>query len=579
MGFNRTSITENGKRRNNHMMNITIFAVLSLFMTAAWGDGAMPLESRAASQTAPLALGIDQGPTVASELQRRYEYTPVNCGSDSKPAFLCSGVDMRGTLFSTDFDSWDPSPTAIKVKGVSFSYLRVDYDVHRLANGYTKGFIFYPVLSAPKAKLKIEILCFYPVDSASDLRLENGCGARPGIEEVTRPCDLQNIMTGEQWAEHFLASSNRYALTCSFNVRDSQNNLAGPRFYQGLRAGQLVSPEAFNKPNDLKHALWGQGQAKNLPIEAFFYVTSAGIAGAQHDQRRFYELTDNVIPIIHLALPATIRDHARFTYSLADQYITPPQALVDSLNARYKNVTERCDGVAPAYYCSGILLRGLTYSAAYKFWTHSPAAANLGSLTFTYIRKDMAIRSLVNNSKAGMVFSDQNTALAQTKAQTVRCIYPFATATQNSGRREHGCGMRNSPPQSDADPASCDQLTPPSLTINSWLAEFSSASNNRANQCSLSAINADQFYAALQVHDQADAGLLNYPNEVLVATWDESAPEKLPIDAFFYSAMAGSLDEARALREDYFQVTGSRLPLVKLDLSAAGGDVFSVEEL
>lgn len=266
------------------------------------------------------------GPELAAELTRRYRDTRVNCGKDSMPAFLCSGILLRGTARAEGFDVWDPSPTAIKVGGTSFSYVRSDYKMKRLAFTYNKGLIFYPILSLPAGKEKIEVLCFFPIDGASDNRTSNGCGEVAGYPS-TYACASQGIRTGEQWAAHYLKhapSGHTFHGVCSFDVRDAANNLAGPNFYQGMIGGRAISPRAFEIPNDVKLKTWAPGLAKTLPIEAFFYYVrdgKSGLADVQIDQRRFKELTGVAIPIIKTTFPQTLNESMTFVYEAADQVV------------------------------------------------------------------------------------------------------------------------------------------------------------------------------------------------------------------------------------------------------------------
>jgi len=121
-------------------------------------QGPEPGGSISAISAAPAA----SGPEVAATLERRYRDTRDNCGSASMPAFLCSGLLIRGGVPSNTFDVWNPSPVSVANGGVSFTYLRSDYKVKRLAYTYDSGFIFYPILSTPEGKEKVEILCFFP---------------------------------------------------------------------------------------------------------------------------------------------------------------------------------------------------------------------------------------------------------------------------------------------------------------------------------------------------------------------------------------------------------------------------------
>jgi hypothetical protein len=270
----------------------------------------------------PLAT---RGPLVAAELAARYRDTATTrCdGLDRRPAFLCSGILLRGTATADGFDVWDPSPTAVRVGGTSFSFVRSDYKMKRLAMGYKKGLIFYPVLKTPPNKLKIPVLCFFPVDGDSDHRSDKGCGGISGYAS-TVACASQGIDTPEKWAgnyQQYASESHNRRGVCSFDVRDS---LAGPNFVKGMQAGRLVTPRAFDIPNDVKMETWEKGAAAVLPIEAFFYVivgSSSGLTEVQKDQLRFKEVTGESIPIIKVTMPATLDEKVTFAFQAQDQAV------------------------------------------------------------------------------------------------------------------------------------------------------------------------------------------------------------------------------------------------------------------
>lgn len=286
-------------------------------------EGAMTSSSSATESVAPFSAAMT-GAQVAAELEKRYRDTRDNCGSASMPAFLCSGLLVRGTVPSAQFDAWNPSPTSVANGGVSFTYLRSDYKVKRLAYTYDSGFIFYPVLSTPPGKLSIEILCFFPVDGSSNARPNGGCGAHPRFPTASKSCEQQSpiIDTAAKWEAKYrkdASTGNKYESMCSFNVRDSANNAAASRFLEGMRGGRLISPEAFNTPNDTKLKTWAQNIPGQLPMEAFFYTKATGLAGAQLYQRRFRALTGVTIPIISIPLPQTLDQSVTFTFRAADQ--------------------------------------------------------------------------------------------------------------------------------------------------------------------------------------------------------------------------------------------------------------------
>ncbi|MBD0686880.1 MULTISPECIES: hypothetical protein [unclassified Pseudomonas] len=271
-----------------------------------------------------LAQPLD-GHTIAAELRRRYEDTRADCGTVNRPAFLCSGIILRGTNHAEakSYDVWNPSDTALRVGGTSFSYLRSDFNIKRLAYTYDKGYIFFPKLAAPADKISIEILCFFPVDGASDLRSNKGCGAHKDAPVVSEPCGKQGINSAEQWAAHFVQYPYGRE-RCGFDVSKSSAVPTAPVFYQSLLTAPLVLSIAYDAPNDMKLETWAPGIPEKLPIEAFMYTRDTGIASVQHDQKRFHALTGIVLPIIRITLASTYQGQATFEYREADQAI-PPQ--------------------------------------------------------------------------------------------------------------------------------------------------------------------------------------------------------------------------------------------------------------
>lgn len=274
----------------------------------------------ATSTIAPYTLPRS-GAQVAEDLTAQYYDKAVDCGGPSRAAFLCSGVDVRGTGSGNGYDTWNPSETAVKVGGVSFTFFRTDYKVQRLAKNFTHGFIFYPMMKRPSGKISVEIMCFFPIDGGSDNRPENGCGATPG-KPMSDMCHRVGVETGAQWSAHY----NKYGEHgangrggCAMDTRKASNDHAGPNFYQGLIGGRDIAPKTFEKPNDLKHRVWDQDIASQLPIQAFFYINAAGLVLAKNDQRRFCEVTGQFMPIIQMTLPKTLQQEMSFRFNSADQ--------------------------------------------------------------------------------------------------------------------------------------------------------------------------------------------------------------------------------------------------------------------
>ena len=275
------------------------------------------------SATASVPLSVSStatqaGMETAAELTRQYHDIRGNCGTDSKPAFLCRGVMLRATLASDAYSSWNPSPNSVKSGGVSFSYLSKDSKFTHVY-GYKNGFIFYPVLNRPAGTMQIEVLCAYPMDAGTNNRVAAGCGSHYMDAAGSGPCLTVGIRNSALW----VARWNQYKMgynMCGFDVTDAMNTQAGPSFRYTLNAHNEAG--FFAGVHDYVEIIlktWPQDIPKELPIQAFFYV-EGGLSAAQHDQRDYFNKTGGtVMPIIKLTLPQTTSADAQFTYSAADQ--------------------------------------------------------------------------------------------------------------------------------------------------------------------------------------------------------------------------------------------------------------------
>ena len=129
-----------------------------------------------------------RGEEVAADLNARYNDTSAACAGNT-PSYYCNGVTIRGTD-NGNYDPWDPSPTQVSKGSVSFSYLRKDSKVTKLAR--TSG---YALLSQDQAIVQgkeREYLCSYAHDAWTDIvgRPSFGCGLQPGYNQ-----DLINLLT------------------------------------------------------------------------------------------------------------------------------------------------------------------------------------------------------------------------------------------------------------------------------------------------------------------------------------------------------------------------------------------------
>lgn len=272
------------------------------------------------------------GPETAKALTDRYYSNPKDCGRTTQPSFLCAGVIFRATIPSPAYNSWDPSPAAVKSGGTSFSYLREDSKYKKLVREENNGYILYPVQGLPQGKSTYQVLCSFPMDGGTDARPgEQGCGESD--MKGSQSCDKQGIYSGSDWAKKYQSFDGRNNNTkeCGFNVRDTLNQQATNNFNASIDAMGKVGSEAFEKQNELRLETWKDSiPDADLPIQAFFYIpTAGGLDDARYDQQRYYEQTKIWVPVIKLTLPEKPSDEATFSYSNWDQAVDSSGVVVD----------------------------------------------------------------------------------------------------------------------------------------------------------------------------------------------------------------------------------------------------------
>ncbi|MHA6197078.1 DUF2599 domain-containing protein [Pseudomonas wadenswilerensis] len=296
----------------------------------------------------PLCASAAPGDEVAAQLTADYQFTPdrysrdqrvrdkalvERTGSDSQPAFLCSGNLLRAVWADVRYPFWSVSPKSQVSGGVSGSYLRADANFSKLAYGLSAGFFFYPIYYNPKPYSDYNVLCFFPKDAATDLRSMQGCGDSKDTAPIEDYCSapMINVSTAAAWADRYLASGYANLELCGFDVRDSENHKAGPEFVKGLEARNLAIaryPAVFDFQNEFRIAKWTENPPLSPPVMAIFHTydaASENLALSQEHGRLFqiqwYRATREHKPIIKLNLPETLQNKAVFAYHPEDQAI------------------------------------------------------------------------------------------------------------------------------------------------------------------------------------------------------------------------------------------------------------------
>ncbi|WP_249172534.1 hypothetical protein [Burkholderia dolosa] len=294
----------------------------------------------AASANAAEVLSATTAHT-ARDMWHQYMDTHGDCGSDTAPVFLCTGIIIRETVPGTNYYSWQPSPEDEKTGRVSFSYLRKDAKFGGFKSGGANGFTLFPVLGpykGPEDKIKLEVLCAFPMDGWTDHRsTDHGCGPTQRFPTQSVLCQQQGIVTAEAWMNHWNAmpggDNTRNLYQCAFDVRHGSpyGNTTGA-FNQLIRAMQLLGEAEFSDHNELVINAWPVNlNPAQLPIQSFFYVAAGSesggqaLANAQKDQRDYYNVTNGgFVPIVRITPPQSINDDYDFHFRPEDQAVRIP---------------------------------------------------------------------------------------------------------------------------------------------------------------------------------------------------------------------------------------------------------------
>ncbi|MDU9389144.1 hypothetical protein [Pseudomonas sp. zfem002] len=251
---------------------------------------------------------LSPGQHLLRELTARYEATPARC-ADGDAAYKCSGVMLRGTRQNLPEGqyAWEPYPRG-RTLDTSFTFVRADIRISRLAWHYSNGFIIDP----PQ---ELSVNCFFPIDAVSDERLDNGCGANRSHRYTYSLCETlladatamdrdseEYRWTTDQLAELWLEWDRHFAgdlrRRCSYALNDAH---ATQRFEIALAVAAKAS-RLTDKPNDMKVQTWSPGYDPRLPIRAFFYLNDQGRPFAERDREQFERVTGMHLPIIKVLI-------------------------------------------------------------------------------------------------------------------------------------------------------------------------------------------------------------------------------------------------------------------------------------
>jgi hypothetical protein len=228
------------------------------------------------------------------------------------------------------------------------------------------------------------------------------------------------------------------------------------------------------------------------------------------------------------------------------------QALVRRLNDRYYSTVATCPNGKAAFYCSGVLVQGVNYSATEHFWNAGDISQKNNTMSFSYIRNDERTQGLYLPN--GYIVRELNVPADQ--ALTARCFYPTNGYTNNMVND----GCLGSSLGYDG-PCASQGVT----TAQGWVDHF--VAHGRGRSCSFG-VSAQAFKTGLEA--KALLPWFSY-NEIVIAVWPQNIPERLPIEAFFWTnnrifPNPAARVQARRLQMEFYSHTGRLIPVVEVNL-------------
>ncbi|MNB66284.1 hypothetical protein D3C87_956760 [compost metagenome] len=525
------------------------------------------------------AVNAMSGPALVADLNAKYQNNVAQC-SNGTPAYYCSGVLLRAVDYSTFFKFWDYGSQATKLGSVAFTYIRSDVGSTALNGNRKSGFILKDQTSALAVGKAVSLRCIFPFPTESlNERADHGCGFAPKVAQADP--DLANCAklwgsptTAAAWLKNFKEHDSLPKNQCSLST------VVAAQFKASLEAHKLMDATWTAKPTEVLVETWDESKPEKLPVEAVFYEASspAKLADAQKFQREYYLETSLYVPIVKINMAAANKQI--FSFDAKDQRFG--QLVAERLNSRYNNVSNNCSA-KPAYYCSGVIVRTTGAKPSYHSWNPSPTAINKKGVPFSYLRKDLGITKLAWGDLHGFIFKDFATAeRLGTYPISLLCSFPTDAASWYRAG-VGGCGAHSSYP---ANSRSCPEEGV--TTLEKWKTHYRSVagsgsfSNRNKHQCGFTS-SVEQFAISLEAraHFEPPAGERPQHNEIIMSLWPQDIPKQLPLYAFFYLQRqdgGSGVTGAKYIQQDYFNMTGDVLPVIRVDLAPGAAAAFSFHE-
>ncbi|QKZ04581.1 hypothetical protein [Pseudomonas eucalypticola] len=482
------------------------------------------------------------GPEMAQLLNARYNSQADVCVIEF-PAYFCSGVLLRGQPANHAAEFWQHEAVAQALGAESMAYVRKDLGPQQMSD--PSGFVLANVLNAIGEGKPYTVLCAYPIAwPVPAERAPSGCGA-PALrddEPDLSSCSAAGVHDAQHWLAHYAGEDRDPARQCSFSTRT-------PQAFNAALQAHVEAAEAPERLTQIQVGNWAADEPARLAVQALYYDAArpGALLAAQRDQRDYHAATGDWLPVLRLDL--TDAQHLPFGFDLREQLYVGYTVAAD-LNARYNDESSACRATHPAFQCNGVLIRSNEATTAFHAWDPSPASIRYNGVSFSYLRKDVGMTTLVFNRPYGFVFRELQAPTAH--PVTLRCTYPYDAGT--SAAPNDACTFKQK----------CEDLGV--TTVDAWLSRYA---NSIHGSCAFPSTAAG-FQLSIDVRKALPAHA-NLWNEIMIGAWPEGIPEQLPLEAFFYPRGSTGLAGAQFIQRDYYTVTGRFLPIIQMDLAAAAG--------
>ncbi len=240
---------------------------------------------------------------------------------------------------------------------------------------------------------------------------------------------------------------------------------------------------------------------------------------------------------------------------------TGPQ-IAAYLTEAYHNKLNMCrnNPSAPAFLCSGVMLRATQHSTQFHFWNPNPTSTGV---SFSYLRADAKFSKLVFGYHNGFILYPYFFKPVGKIEPEILCFFPVDGAT--TPRADQGCGQ--SPGIVSSRPCQSQGIN----TAAQYIAHYNQQTNKYGHLCGfdvsddLNQAATTAFNEAIKAQGMGGTFAFNTQNEFRLAKWGQNLGTTLPIEAVFYIGDAGKAG-AQYDQQDFKNQTGIWIPAIRITL-------------